>query len=135
MLFIRLGTLCKKSPYWESFWSAFSSFFPHSHWIRRDTRYLSVFSSNAGKCGKNADQNNSQYGHFLPSGRQKRNVIYYKFTKLLPIGIFKSNGSLSNFYPTLPNTFFVHKMDKNEVHTWNEDLVNTRNEYLQSIIL
>ena len=27
--------------------------------------YLSVFSPNAGKCGKNADQNNSEYGHFL----------------------------------------------------------------------
>ena len=25
--------------------------FPHSNWIRRDTVYLSVFSSNAGKCG------------------------------------------------------------------------------------
>ena len=29
--------------------------------------YLSVFSPNAGKCGKNADQNNSEYGHFLRS--------------------------------------------------------------------
>ena len=25
--------------------------FPHSNWIRRDTPYLSVFSSNAEKCG------------------------------------------------------------------------------------
>ena len=25
---------------------------------------LSVFISNAGKCGKNTDQNNSKYGHF-----------------------------------------------------------------------
>ena len=30
-------------------------------------KYLSVFSPNAGKCGKNADQNNSEYGHFLHS--------------------------------------------------------------------
>ena len=29
--------------------------------------YLSVFSPNAGKCGKNADQNNSEYGQFLRS--------------------------------------------------------------------
>ena len=29
--------------------------------------YLSVFSLNVGKCGKNADQNNSEYGHFLRS--------------------------------------------------------------------
>ena len=27
--------------------------------------YLSVFSPNEGKCGKNVDQNNSHYGHFL----------------------------------------------------------------------
>ena len=24
-----------------------------------------MFSANAGKCGENADQNNSEYGHFL----------------------------------------------------------------------
>ena len=30
-------------------------------------KYLSVFSPNAGKCGKNEDQNNSEYGHFLRS--------------------------------------------------------------------
>ena len=32
------------------------------------TEYLSVFSPNAGKCGKNLDQNNTEYGHFLRSG-------------------------------------------------------------------
>ena len=31
------------------------------------TEYPSVFSPNAGKCGKNADQNNSEYGLFLRS--------------------------------------------------------------------
>ena len=31
------------------------------------TSYLSVFSPNAGKCRKNADQNNSEYGNFLHS--------------------------------------------------------------------
>ena len=30
-------------------------------------QYLSVFSPNAGKRVKNADQNNSEYGHFLRS--------------------------------------------------------------------
>ena len=34
----------------------------HSDWIRRDTPYLSVSSANAGKSGKNADQNNFKYG-------------------------------------------------------------------------
>ena len=37
---------------------------PYSDLIRRDT---SVFSLNAGKCEKNADQNNSEYGPFLRS--------------------------------------------------------------------
>ena len=45
----------------------FSRIFPHLDWIRKDTEYLSVFSQNAGKCGKNADQNNSEYGYFLRS--------------------------------------------------------------------
>ena len=45
----------------------FSRIFPHSDWIRRDTEYLSVFNLNAGKCGENADQNNSKYGHFSGS--------------------------------------------------------------------
>ena len=42
-------------------------FLPHSDWIRRDTLYPSVFSSNTGKCVKNADQCNSEYGHSLRS--------------------------------------------------------------------
>ena len=29
------------------------------------TEYGEIFSPNARKCGKNADQNNSKYGHFL----------------------------------------------------------------------
>ena len=29
----------------------YSKLFSHSHWIWRDTEYLSVFSANAGKCG------------------------------------------------------------------------------------
>ena len=37
--------------------------FPYSVWIRRDIKYLSVFSTNA----KNADQKNPKYGHFFPS--------------------------------------------------------------------
>ena len=57
-------SLRKKCPYSELFWSAF---FPQSDWIRRYIPYFSVFSLNAGKCGKNADQNNSEYRHFLLS--------------------------------------------------------------------
>ena len=53
----------------------FSRIFPHSDWIGRNTEYLSVFSPNAGKCRKNADQNNSEYRHFSRSG-------YFSFTSL-----------------------------------------------------
>ena len=59
------SSLRKKSPFSELFWPAFSRIFPYSDGIRRDTEYLSVLSPNEGKCGKNAEQNNSQYGHFL----------------------------------------------------------------------
>ena len=33
----------------------------------RITECLSLFNPNAGKCGKNADENNSEYEHFLHS--------------------------------------------------------------------
>ena len=42
----------------------FSHIFPHSDWIRGDVRYLSVFGPNAEKCGKSADQNNSESDTF-----------------------------------------------------------------------
>ena len=39
----------------------FSRISGHLNWMRRDTPYLSIFSPNAGKCRKNADQNNSEF--------------------------------------------------------------------------
>ena len=57
-------SLRTKCPYSELFWSAF---FPHFPAFRLNT-------PNAGTCGKNADQNNSEYGHFLRSIYQKRSV-------------------------------------------------------------
>ena len=39
-----------------------------------NTEYLSVFSPNAGKCGTNADQNNSEYEHFLSSAWHLSNI-------------------------------------------------------------
>ena len=55
-------TLRKKSSYSELFCSAFFPDFPA---FGLNTLYLSVFSPNAGKCGKNEEQNNSEYGLFL----------------------------------------------------------------------
>ena len=46
------SSLRKKSPFSQLFWPAFYGVSP-------------VLSPNEGKCGKNAKQNNSQYGHFL----------------------------------------------------------------------
>ena len=40
------------------------------------TEYISEFSPNVGKCGKNVDQNNSKYKHFLRS--VYLTVIYVK---------------------------------------------------------
>ena len=39
----------------------FFRIFPHSDWIRRHTPCIQ------SECGKNVDQNNSEYGHFLRS--------------------------------------------------------------------
>ena len=52
-------TLGKKSPYSELFWSAF---FPHLPAFGLNTERFVV-----GKCGKNSDQNNFEYGLFLRS--------------------------------------------------------------------
>ena len=49
------------------FWVIFVRIFPAFRLNAGRYSYLSVFSPNAGKCGKNVDQNNSKYGHFLRS--------------------------------------------------------------------
>ena len=61
----------------------FSRIFPHSDWIRRDSSYLFVFSPNVGKRGKNADQNNSEYGHFLPSEYGNKSRLLFTDTDSL----------------------------------------------------
>ena len=45
----------------------FSRNFPAFSGIRTEYSYLSVFGPNAEKCGKNVDQNNTEYGLFLRS--------------------------------------------------------------------
>ena len=42
----------------------------------RDTPYLTLFSTNSRKCGKNADQNYSEYGHFLRSVYKNYRIKY-----------------------------------------------------------
>ena len=52
---------CVKSPYLELFWSAFSS-------IRTEYGEIRSISPNSVQMRENADQNNSEYGHFSRSG-------------------------------------------------------------------
>ena len=67
--------LCGKSVrIWSYFGPHFPCIFPHSDWMRRDMEGLSVFILNDGKCGKNADQKNSKYGHFLRSVIERYNI-------------------------------------------------------------
>ena len=63
-------TLRKKCAYSELFWSAFFPYFP-------------AFGLNTGKCGKNAAQNNFEYGHFLRSV----NLQYFPIYLAIPKGI------------------------------------------------
>ena len=65
-------TLCKIRPFWELIWSAFFPHFLSFGLNTGDTPYLFVFSPNAGKCGKNSDQNYSVYGHILRSEMQEK---------------------------------------------------------------
>ena len=53
-------SLCEKCPNVEFF---LVRIFPYSDWIRRNTEYLSVFSPNVGKYGRE----NSVFGHFSRS--------------------------------------------------------------------
>ena len=62
-LFIKAATglydsLRKKCPYSELFWSTFSR-------IRTEYGEILLISPNSVRMRENADQNNSEYGHFL----------------------------------------------------------------------
>ena len=79
LLFIKVSH-CIKSVRIRSYSGLyFSCIFPHSDWIQRETEYLSVFSPKAEKCGKNADQINSEtdtfYTVFVMHGHVLRTCI------------------------------------------------------------
>ena len=80
----RRHTLRKKSPYSELFWFAFFPHFP-AFGLNTERSYLSVLSPIAGKCGKNGDPNNSEYGHFLCNGlvqTRHYNLQYFKVKQI-----------------------------------------------------
>ena len=80
----------------------FSRIFPHADWIR----YLSIFCPNSGKCGKNADQNNSEYGHLFTQWWW--NLVYcdyfisddttFKQNHVLLIAVCESLSKIVRFY-------------------------------------
>ena len=54
--------LCKKGPYSELFWSAFFLHFP-AFGLKMERYGVSLRTQS--ECWKNANQNNSEYGHFM----------------------------------------------------------------------
>ena len=56
----------------------FPRIFLHSNCIRRDTEYLSIFSTNVGKSRKNADQNNSDTDTFYAVQTISKKPMYKK---------------------------------------------------------
>ena len=86
----------KNCPYWELFWSTFFPYFPESG------LNLSIFSTKAGKCAKNADQNNSECGHFLRCGSLG---FFFRHS----LNIFSTN---SKMYLTSCQTFMMNSFQK-----------------------
>ena len=63
-------TLRKKCPYSESFWSAFFCI-----WIEYgEILHISPYSV---RISENADLSNTEYGHFLRSGNNRKKSTYY----------------------------------------------------------
>ena len=64
--------------------------FPHSYWIRRDTKYLSVFSSNAGKYGQEKTPYLDTF-HTVPLRSRSMWFLFTRWAKCSPtITLFAS---------------------------------------------
>ena len=61
-------------------------------------RIFPVFNPNAGKCGENADQNNSEYGHSLGSVRGS------KWLRFIYSSVTHFNGKFTVF---LQENFYI----------------------------
>ena len=88
-------TLRKTFPYLELFWSAF---FPHFPAFGVNTKRYGVslrIQSKCRKCGKNVDQNNSEYGHFLRSVKSICNAVIAP--KITLIRYIESDDDIRSF--------------------------------------
>ena len=101
---MKYGTLCKKCPYSELFWSAFSCIWTKYGEIQSISPY-SVWMQ------ENTDQNNSEYWRFSSSGTatSKSNVYFllydvvlcfYIDSKITLQEIFRENGKLRKLEPS-----------------------------------
>ena len=71
-LIFRYSTLRKKCPYSELFWPAFSCIL---------TKYGEILSPYSFRMRENADQNDSEYGHFSRNGYSTHNEFDLRFCK------------------------------------------------------
>ena len=102
-------TLRKTFPYLELFWSAFfphfpafglntERYFPHFSAFGVNTKRYGVslrIQSKSGKCGKNVDQNNSEYGHFLRSVKSICNAVIA--SKITLVRYIESDDDIRSF--------------------------------------
>ena len=84
------SSLRKTCLYSELFWSAFSS-------IRTEQGPTLSISSYSVRLRENTDQNNSEYGHFLPSDRYQTVVVLRTFFQILTIN-YEMRFLTSMFY-------------------------------------
>ena len=82
MLNLMILTLRKKCPYSKLFWSAFSPHFP-AFGLNAERYRLSLRIQS--ECGKNADQNNSEYELFLRSVSLQ---LFKKLSSIILLGWF-----------------------------------------------
>ena len=75
---------------------------------------ISIFSPKAGKCGKNADQSNSEYGYFLCSDSYVTRMYLYVIRMPLVCGF------TLNAFPQFFSEHFgrVDLIRKNYIHLW-----------------
>ena len=124
MFLILIPPLRKKCPYSKLFWFAFFPFFLA---FGLNTERYFVFSRNAGKCRKNADQNNSKYGHFL------LNVILYAeiaFNLLTPTSIIHTSNFEVDGYSSKEDLFGQISLSMNAMYVFLPKVVyKFRNDY------
>ena len=103
------STLRKKFPYSGLFWSAF---FPHFPSFGLNTERYEVSLRIQSKCGKNVDQNNSGYGHFLRSAKEMESFC-------INLKVSKSVKNLLIIFTTTISYFLEKFWKRYQSEMWN----------------